>query len=472
MTDPQAQTPPAPTLRERFLQAAQEILREPDTPLDLRKVAERAGKSRTAPYLVFGKESEGGGLLALKIAVAAEGAREMADRMEEARDESSEDSLEAFEAVAHAFLTFVEENRRLFRLMYGPEINAVSRLGKEGFREHPEFSRLLAERDRAGLLVGSLIWEAQRRHVLQPDPLSPDQVAHPDGEAPSQRYLQVAWAAMIGVAHLRDDELLQAIGWDITRDNGSRLITEAVFGLDPKRAEEAANKFLRSRGVLSAGRPVRAEASTRLSAPPAPTPSPPKRSPPGRRSRREAMLRPDRLEAAEVAPVAPVRRPIEHIAKAITQEDLPPEPGPDEELTLSEALTHHSGLRRAVASQSLLSRTHILWVDDHPQWIENEVATFRALGAQVTVASATEQALEAVAGDERFDVLISDIARGNQKLAGVRAVPAIHELAPGLPILFFVGDYRPELGVPADAAGITNRTDELLHLVLDVLERR
>ena len=69
-------------------------------------------------------------------------------------------------------------------------------------------------------------------------------------------------------------------------------------------------------------------------------------------------------------------------------------------------------------------------------------------------------------------LLISDIARGNQKLAGVRAVPAIHELAPGLPILFFVGDYRPELGVPADAAGITNRTDELLHLVLDVLERR
>lgn len=163
---------------------------------------------------------------------------------------------------------------------------------------------------------------------------------------------------------------------------------------------------------------------------------------------------------------------MEHIAKALEPEVTPPPPGPDEELTLSEALTHHSGLRRAVASHNLLSRTHILWVDDHPEWVENEVATFQALGARVTTVKTTMAAMSALQGEERYDVLISDIARDRHNLAGIRAIPNIHEVAPELPILFFVGDYRPELGVPTDAAGITNRTDELLHLVLDVLERR
>ena len=41
-------------LRTLLLNAAFEILEEEETPFELRKIAERAGKSRTAPYLVFG----------------------------------------------------------------------------------------------------------------------------------------------------------------------------------------------------------------------------------------------------------------------------------------------------------------------------------------------------------------------------------------------------------------------------------
>ncbi len=42
-------------LRERLIRAAMDILDHPDMPLDLRKVAEAAGKSRTAPYLGQGE---------------------------------------------------------------------------------------------------------------------------------------------------------------------------------------------------------------------------------------------------------------------------------------------------------------------------------------------------------------------------------------------------------------------------------
>jgi hypothetical protein len=39
-------------------------------------------------------------------------------------------------------------------------------------------------------------------------------------------------------------------------------------------------------------------------------------------------------------------------------------------------------------------------------------------------------------------------------------------------VIFFVGALDRTLGVPKGAAGITNRTNELLHLVLDALEGR
>ena len=153
MTDKAEGSGGSEDLRQRLLTAAIDLLKEPETPLDLRKVAERAGKSRTAPYLVFGKESEGGGVIALRIAVAAEGARMMSRVMREAA-EISPDPIASFHAVAEAFLLFAETNPRLSRLIFGPEINAIGRLGEGGFRDHPEFQRFLEYRDGAGAGLG------------------------------------------------------------------------------------------------------------------------------------------------------------------------------------------------------------------------------------------------------------------------------------------------------------------------------
>ena len=40
------------------------------------------------------------------------------------------------------------------------------------------------------------------------------------------------------------------------------------------------------------------------------------------------------------------------------------------------------------------------------------------------------------------------------------------------PVIFYIGIFDPKLGIPGGAFGITNRPDELLHLVLDALERK
>jgi len=437
-------------LRRRLLNAAVELLQEPDTPLDLRKVAERAGKSRTAPYLVFGKESEGGGVLALRIAVAAHGAHIMSHVMADAVLDV-DDPIEGFHAVAAAFLSFVEHNPRLFRLMYGPEINAITRLGEDGFRDHPEFRLLLKYRDRAGEVVADLIRRAQERDLLPADPVRSDSIpaAGDFGELPSVRYLQIAWATMIGVSVLREDDLLKAIGWDIGLEDGARLVAEAVLGLDPEAVESAVTTFLRSRGVE--GPEMQ---------PAAPPPS-------------------SERTVGDVSRALRARQP--HTPAAREQPAPPsprPEPGPPTgNVSLTNMLDSYPGLRRAAYGKHLLEGAHILWIDDHPNWIESEARTLEHLGARVTRVLSTEAALAAIpsllrASWRPLRVIISDIGRGDRKNAGIQAIPKLQAAAPGVPVIFFIANLDPSRGVPAGAAGITNRTDELLHLVLDALERR
>ena len=63
------------------------------------------------------------------------------------------------------------------------------------------------------------------------------------------------------------------------------------------------------------------------------------------------------------------------------------------------------------------------------------------------------------------------LARENNDTAGVDALPSLRSAAPETPVVFYIGQESTR-GVPVGAFGITNRPDELLHLVLDVLERR
>lgn len=527
MTPPPRSDPSGPDeLRRLLLAAAREILREPDTPLDLRKVAERAGKSRTAPYLVFGKESEGGGVLALRIAVAAEGAAEMAEAMERAA-RGVDDAIDAFHQVALAFLAFVEREPRLFRLMYGPEINAVSRLGEDGFRAHPEFSRLLKHRSRAGRVVSERIERGQDEGLLRPE--SPGEGFL---ETPRSRYLQIAWSSMIGVALLRDDQLLQAIDWRISREQAARLIVESLFGLDPRRVGDATRTFLESRGVDDPDDEGADAAPPEAPAGPAPAGAEPGERPgEGRgsgppivrsglgfavraadaplfddldvevRSRstgrpradddvgtRELSLREERHEFVgevvdaeappdeappDTAPPEPASPAADAPVRRWAQRSSPPRPP----LPLGEALDLFPGLRRAAFSNQLRNGPRILWIDDHPEWIGAEVDTLRHLGAEVVLARTTPEAVRVLAkaaeGRERpVRAIVSDIARGSRPDAGVRALPELARAAPGVPVIFFVGEVDPERGVPEGAAGLTNRTDELLHLIVDALEGR
>ena len=127
-------------------------------------------------------------------------------------------------------------------------------------------------------------------------------------------------------------------------------------------------------------------------------------------------------------------------------------------------------LKRARKHLHVFRDAQFLWVDDHPENNFNEVVMFRQLKAGAQTAESTEKALE-ILKSRHFDLVISDMARGDEATAGLEFLKQFRKVNKTTPVIFYLGEFDPEKGVPAQAFGITNRPDELLHLTLDALER-
>lgn len=127
-------------------------------------------------------------------------------------------------------------------------------------------------------------------------------------------------------------------------------------------------------------------------------------------------------------------------------------------------------LKRARKHLHVFRDAQFLWVDDHPENNFNEVAMFRQLKVGTQTAESTEKALE-ILKSRHFDLVISDMARGDENTAGLTFLERFRNVDKTTPVIFYLGGFDPEKGVPAQAFGITNRPDELLHLTLDALER-
>ncbi|NOT27712.1 MAG: hypothetical protein HOP16_16620 [Acidobacteria bacterium] len=128
-----------------------------------------------------------------------------------------------------------------------------------------------------------------------------------------------------------------------------------------------------------------------------------------------------------------------------------------------------SALRRARMVAPVLQGARILWVDDHPENNTWERSLLKTFNAETTTVETTRSAL-ACLESERFDIVLSDGRRENVPDEGLRALPSIEKASAEASVIFYVGALRS--GRPAGAFGITNEPNELLHLILDALERK
>jgi CheY-like chemotaxis protein len=127
-------------------------------------------------------------------------------------------------------------------------------------------------------------------------------------------------------------------------------------------------------------------------------------------------------------------------------------------------------LNRVRQHLNILEGAQILWVDDYPENNINERRMFRQLETEIDIARSTQEALD-ILKNGNYDVVFSDMARGENTAAGLEFLEQFRKTGKTTPVIFYIGVLDPEKGTPAQAFGITNRPDELLHLTLDALER-
>jgi CheY-like chemotaxis protein len=146
------------------------------------------------------------------------------------------------------------------------------------------------------------------------------------------------------------------------------------------------------------------------------------------------------------------------------EEELPAVAG-----ALQAARSRSTGLRRAEQVEKVLRGARLLWVDDHPENNAWERELFRSLGAVIVSVESTRSAL-ACLQTETFDLVLSDIRRDDESIDGVEGAMQIQAARPTVPIVFYVQSLT-STRIPEPASGITDEPNELLHLVLDRLER-
>jgi CheY-like chemotaxis protein len=126
--------------------------------------------------------------------------------------------------------------------------------------------------------------------------------------------------------------------------------------------------------------------------------------------------------------------------------------------------------RRAERMSPLLPGARVLIVNDVPAEMQHVVRILRDLRLEVTVATTTETGI-ALLGSNSFDVVVSDMRRGGEFDAGIQLIREMRGRGLDCPTILTPGRFEPERGTPPYAFGITNRVDELLNLLFDVLER-
>ncbi|MGH1431499.1 MAG: TetR/AcrR family transcriptional regulator [Neptuniibacter sp.] len=165
-------------LRITLLQAATDLIAEGGVEsLSIRKLADKAGVSRTAPYHHFKDKNE------LLCAIAEQGFH-LQDQLIEALYENAKElnPVEQFERYVITYIRFAEEQRETYDLMYGRDI------WKTG-----EPTQTLQEVSRNSFRV-LLNWveELQAEGVFEPS-------------LPALRIAQSAWASIHGLCRLFND---------------------------------------------------------------------------------------------------------------------------------------------------------------------------------------------------------------------------------------------------------------------------
>ncbi len=130
-------------------------------------------------------------------------------------------------------------------------------------------------------------------------------------------------------------------------------------------------------------------------------------------------------------------------------------------------------LERAARAASLLKDRRILWLDDVVANNRLERDLLAAFGIKIEQVQDNNAAFGALGPDGGgYDLILSDIARPDGEPDGIDFLKQYRGRDRRVAVIFYVSEVDEDLPVPPGAFGLTNRPDELVHLVIDALERQ
>ncbi|MBZ6173536.1 response regulator [Streptomyces olivaceus] len=132
--------------------------------------------------------------------------------------------------------------------------------------------------------------------------------------------------------------------------------------------------------------------------------------------------------------------------------------------------TRRAALGRLEHAADLLQGGRILWVDDHPQSVAPLAQLFRGAGMAVELTLSTDEAMPLLRR-QPYDILISDIDRDGDSQAGIAMLRVLENDRVPVPVLIYTGNFVPERGVDRRIFAATTSPVELVHYVIDLMER-
>ncbi|MEV4159147.1 response regulator [Nonomuraea dietziae] len=182
-----------------------------------------------------------------------------------------------------------------------------------------------------------------------------------------------------------------------------------------------------------------------------------------RKPLREAIPRMTRIGALGVVEVE-LTETERLLTKAVESSDQ------DETGPLVSRADRQAVIRRLDHAAVYLKGGRILWVDDLPEGNSHLIALFRQLGMVVDEVTSTDDALVHI-DRNGYDLVISDIHRETDGQAGIKMLHAFRARGISLPVIIHAARFNPTLGVDPMIFGGTNRVDDVVHYVIDVMER-
>ncbi|GAA4314812.1 hypothetical protein GCM10023086_36280 [Streptomyces venetus] len=142
----------------------------------------------------------------------------------------------------------------------------------------------------------------------------------------------------------------------------------------------------------------------------------------------------------------------------------------DESTTTVTATARRTALGRLEHAADVLRGGKLLWVDDRPESNAPLVELFRTAGMHVDVTLSTEEATP-LFRRRPYDIIVSDIDRDGDRQAGIKMLRLLEQYKIDVPVLIYTGRFDPERGVDRRIFAATTVPVELVHYVIDLMER-